>query len=152
MLLSRMVALSNAKIKTIVLQIIEKSIEINTTPDKVWRVFVEPETTHKMGGEYVSEWKVGSSLGWRGADGKMYTNGTILQVEPNALLQHNLIDPEDEQKVISIITYQFTGTNGRTILSAKEELNYQTSDDQFKESLEGWEIALQAVKVTAEKL
>lgn len=133
-------------------QVIEKSIEINTTPNKVWQVFVDPGTTHKMGGEYVSDWKVGSSLGWKGADGNMYTNGTILQFEPNALLQHNLLDPGDEQKVISVITYRLEGTNGQTILTAKEELNYQASNDEFEESLQGWEIALKAVKVTAEKL
>ena len=70
---------------------VEKSIEINAPASKVWQVFTDPAITRQIGGEYVSDWKVGSSFGWKGLDGKMVTNGTILKIEPEKLLQHNLL-------------------------------------------------------------
>lgn len=46
--------------------IVEKTIVINATPENVWRVFTDPSITQQMGGEYMSDWKVGSTLGWKG--------------------------------------------------------------------------------------
>jgi hypothetical protein len=42
---------------------VEKSIEINAPASKVWRIFTDPVLTRQMGGEYVSDWKAGSSFG-----------------------------------------------------------------------------------------
>src|ERR1700749_1974679 len=76
---------------------INKSIKINATPANVWRVFTEPAVTRQMGGEYVS--------GWKGANGTMLTNGTILQIEPKHLLKHDLFDAGNKTLVTSVITY-----------------------------------------------
>src|ERR1700749_3387673 len=84
---------------------INKSIKINATPANVWRVFTEPAVTRQMGGEYVSGWKAGSSFGWKGANGTMLTNGTILQIEPKHLLKHDLFDAGNKTLVTSVITY-----------------------------------------------
>src|SRR5687768_13920664 len=87
---------------------VEKSIEINAPVSKVWRVFTDPVLTRQMGGEYVSDWKVGSSLRWKGPDGRMLTNGTILNIEPEKLLQHNLFssDASSAGEITSVITYE----------------------------------------------
>lgn len=71
-------------------RIIEKEIKINTSPNNVWRVFTDPVITSQMGDEYVTDWKTGSSFGWKGADGKMYTQGSILQLDKEKLLKHSL--------------------------------------------------------------
>lgn len=39
---------------------IEKSILIDTTPNKVWEVFTNPLLTQKMGGSYQTDWQPGS--------------------------------------------------------------------------------------------
>jgi uncharacterized protein YndB with AHSA1/START domain len=44
---------------------VETSIEINAPVSKVWRVLTDLNLTRQMGGEYVSEWRVGSSFGWK---------------------------------------------------------------------------------------
>ena len=54
--------------------LIEKSVEINAPVSKVWRVFTDPVLTRQMGGEYVSEWEVGSSFSWKSLDGQILTN------------------------------------------------------------------------------
>lgn len=132
--------------------VIKKTIDINASTKKVWRVFTDPEITRQMGGEYVSEWKVGSSFGWKGQNSPIYTNGTILELEPEKLLKHNLFDLKDNNNVLSVITYEFVKNGAGTILSAREEINYEMSDYLFKEANEGWDAALQLVKHVAEKL
>src|SRR5688572_13701194 len=87
-------------------RIIEKTIEINAAPAKVWRVFTDPAVTKQMGGEYVTDWKAGSTFGWKGRDGKMHTSGIILDLEPEKLLKHNLSDMNDPGTLLSTITYE----------------------------------------------
>ena len=132
--------------------VITKTIEINASPKKVWRVFTDPKVTRQMGGEYVSEWKAGSSFGWKGKDSSLYTNGVILELEPEKLLKHNLFDLKDKSRLLSVITYEFTKNEDGTILSAREEINYEITDCLLKEANEGWDAALQLVKYVAEKL
>jgi len=128
---------------------VEKSIEIDAPISKVWRVFTDPVLTRQMGGEYVSDWKVGSSFGWKGLDGKMITNGTILKIEPEKLLQHNLFNSVGS--INSVITYEFDEKNHMTILHAREDFVKPISDKDYVDAAEGWDTALLAVKETAEK-
>lgn len=98
---------------------IEKTIEIDAPVSRVWGVFTEPILTKQMGGEYVSDWKVGSSFGWKTSDGKMVTNGTVLKIVSEKILQHNLLNAVGS--IHSVITYEFVEKNHITILSAREE-------------------------------
>ena len=127
---------------------IERRIEINAPVSRVWRVFTDPALTRKMGGEYVSEWKVGSPFGWKGADGKMETHGAILQIVPEQLLQHQLLDSVGT--IDSVITYEFAGKNQATTLHAREEFARPITDQEYADAVEGWDAALRAVKETAE--
>ena len=123
---------------------------INASPHTVWRVFTDPAITKKLGGHYVSNWKVGESLAWKAEDGKMYTYGIILSLEPQSVLKHNLYDLKTKSKVTSIITYRFEAKENTTILHAEEELAYEMREDQFEEALEGWDMALDSIKILAE--
>lgn len=128
---------------------VESSIEINAPASKVWQVFADPAITRQIGGEYVSDWKVGSSFGWKGLDGRMVTNGTILKIEPEKLLQHNLLNSVGS--VNSIITYEFSEKNGVTTLYAQEDFTQPVTDKEYVDAVEGWDAALLSVKETAEK-
>jgi len=128
---------------------VQRSIEINAPASKVWQVFTDPAVTRQIGGEYVSDWKVGSSFGWKGLDGKMITNGTILKIEPENLLQHNLFNSVGS--VNSVITYEFSEKNGVTTLYAREDFTQPVIDKEYADAAKGWEAALLSVKETAEK-
>jgi len=52
-----------AQVRTMSKFFIEDSIEISAPVSKVRRVFTDPVLTRQMGGEYVSDWKVGSPFG-----------------------------------------------------------------------------------------
>ena len=128
---------------------VERSIEINAPASKVWRVFTDPAITRQMGGEYVSDWKIGSTFGWKAPDGRMLTNGTILQIEPEKILQHDLLDPN--ATIISVITYELREENGRTTLHASEKFTNPIHDKEYADAVDGWDAALMALKEVAEK-
>lgn len=132
---------------------IEKSIEINAPISKVWRVFIDPVLTRQMGGEYVSEWKVGSSFSWKGLDGQILTNGLILKIEPERILQHKLLssDASLPESIISVITYEFHEQNGLTTIRAREDFSRPVNDEEYAAAMEGWDAALHSVKEIAEK-
>ena len=132
--------------------VVEKTINVYASPDKIWRVFTDANVTRQMGGEYVTEWKVGSAFGWKGKDGNMYTNGTILEIEPQKLLKHNLFDLEDKNTLLSTITYDFKPIQTGTTISIREEINHEMDDEELSDTSDGWDFALQAIKDIAEKL
>ncbi len=128
-----------------------KSITITASAHEVWRVFTDPKVTMLMGGHYVSSWKAGESLQWKDADGKFYSYGIILELEPDKLLKHSLYDMKTKSRITSYITYRFEDMGKYTILHAEEELTFDMRDDQFEEALEGWDLALDTVKEIAER-
>ena len=130
---------------------IEKQITIDVTPDKVWRVFTQPALTQQLGGEYLTEWSIGSPFGWKGLHEKINTIGTILQLEPTKLLQHNLVNAEDRIEK-SIITYRFESRYGSTTLTVREDFKYDMTDTELEEANAGWDNALMAIKDAAESI
>jgi uncharacterized protein YndB with AHSA1/START domain len=131
--------------------IIEKSIDIKAPLNKVWSVFTNPDVTKKIGGYYDTDWKVGSSFGFKTMDGIRLTNGTILEYQHERLIKHNLFEPKSE-KVIAVITYDFQEKNGVTLLTGSEELTQSFDNSAVKNALEGWEFALNTIKQLAESL
>ena len=127
---------------------IDRIIEIEAPAAKVWQLFVDPELTRQMGGEYVSDWQVGSPIGFKGLDGKMLTNGLILKIEPEQLLQHKLFNSVGSTD--SIITYELHEQNERTTLHAREEFDHFVSGNEYADAVEGWNAALLMVKELAE--
>lgn len=104
-----------------------------------------------MGGHYVSAWKKGETLQWKGDDGKFYTYGIILELEPDKLIRHNLLDMKSKSKLISTITYTLEENGETVLLSAEEELAYAMDEEEFEEALDGWDFVLETVKSIAEK-
>lgn len=130
--------------------VIDRSIEINALPVRVWRVFTDPVLTKQMGGEYLSDWKTGSSFSFKGLDGTIYTSGEILQIENEKLLKHSLFSQDEKKGIISVITYTLIPNGEGTLLCAKEELTHSTTDEKYEEMLQGWDAALNAVRSIAE--
>jgi uncharacterized protein YndB with AHSA1/START domain len=101
-----------------------------------------------MGGEYVSDWRVGSSFGFK-MGSSMITNGKILAIDPGKLLRHSLFGP-DGTTVISTVTYTLQSEDGNTVLTGREEFPGPLDDTDYTDTLEGWKAALAAVKDVVE--
>lgn len=129
---------------------ITKSITINAQLDTVWRVFTDPTLTSKMGGKYVTDWKVGSDFGWMGNDGVMYTRGALLDIKKHELIEHDLFDAEDTGEVTSVITYKFTAQGDKTLLTGSEKPTEELDEEEYADAVAGWDEALTAVKEIAE--
>ena len=132
--------------------LIKKTISISATPQAVWRVFTDPVVTKKMRGHYVSLWKVGESIQWKGEDGQFSTYGIILAIEPERLLKHSLYDMKTKSRTTSVITYKLEDNETHTVLHAEEVLSYDMREDDFEDALDGWDMALASVKDLAEEL
>jgi uncharacterized protein YndB with AHSA1/START domain len=130
-------------------RIIDNTTEIHAPAPKVWRVFTDPELTKHLGGEYVSAWQVDSSISFMGLDGTMLTNGIILKIEPEKLLQHTLFN--SVSSIDSVITYELQAHDGHTTLHSREEFANPVSDEHYVDAVEGWKAALLGVKTLAEK-
>ena len=131
---------------------LQKSIVIEAPVAKVWKVFTDPSVTKLMGGSYVTDWKPGSSLGWRANSGQMYTNGKVLHVESHKVIEHTLLDMADSTKTLCTITYHFKEEGEQTRLEATETPHVHWSDQQYSDASDGWDAALKLVKDIAEGL
>jgi uncharacterized protein YndB with AHSA1/START domain len=130
--------------------LIEKSISINTTPDKVWAVFTTPQLTKKMGGFYKTDWSPGSFFGWQSLSGTQITYGKILEYRPGEYLKHELFTGEDMQQLSSVITYSTAAEKAHTVLQAKEEVAFELTEEELRDVTGGWDAALQELKRVAE--
>ncbi len=131
--------------------VIDKKVEIQAAPADVWRIFTDPTITRRIGGEYVSDWKVGGPFGLQGRDGHMYTQGTIVRIEKNALLEHTLFADPESEVVYSTITYELTEHDGTTTLRGREEFQKPVDYTEYVEALNGWEATLKKLKEIVEE-
>ncbi len=135
---------------------IELQITIIASAPVVWRVFTDPALTMKLGGDYVTDWKVGSSIGWRTLeDGVLNTRGEILAIEPGKLLKHTLfttLEPKagEPSAVHSTLTYTLRQMGAKTILTAREEFEQALTHAELADAEKGWQGALQTLKMLAE--
>jgi uncharacterized protein YndB with AHSA1/START domain len=144
---------------------IENTISIQAPISKVWNALVNPEQTKKymFGCETVSDWKVGSSLLWRGNyEGKetVFVKGNILQIEPERLLVYTTFDPfssiPDVPENHLTVTYRLKQVNEDTTLTVTQG-DYATvaeGERRYKESYnngEGWNPILVEIKKLVEK-
>ncbi|MGE0132977.1 MAG: SRPBCC domain-containing protein [Blastocatellales bacterium] len=77
---------------------VERTIEIQATPSRVWDVLTKPEFTHKWAGDFGatgpidSTWTLGSMVRWRNAKGEVYVHGKVTAVSPLRLLRFTVCD------------------------------------------------------------
>jgi uncharacterized protein YndB with AHSA1/START domain len=97
-------------------------IEIATTPERLWRALTDPEETRKYwhGALSISDWKVGSRWTSESADGEVYLDGEILEIDPPRRLVHTfhiLQKPEAAAEAPSRIEFEITPIGDRCRLT-----------------------------------
>ncbi len=140
--------------------IIKNSITINAGVDKVWDALVNPDQTKKymFGCETVSDWKVGSSLLWKGNyEGKemVFVKGHIKELKKEELLVYTVIDPnstiEDIPENYLTVTYDLKGEKDQTVLTVTQGdySKVANGEARYKEAYnngEGWNPILILIK------
>ncbi len=140
--------------------IIKNSITIDAPVEKVWDALTNSAQTKKymFGCETVSDWKVGSTLLWKGTyEGKEMTfvKGTIVSIEPNKKLVYTVFDPNSIIQDIPAnylnVTYELVPEKEHTVLNVIQG-DYATvaeGERRYKESYnggEGWNPILIEIK------
>lgn len=144
--------------------IVKNSISIQAPISKVWDALVNPEQIKKymFGCETVSDWKVGSSLLWKGSyEGKemVFVRGDILEIEPEKRLVYTTIDPNSTIDDISenylTVTYDLKAEGGKTVLSVMQGDYAAVAEGErrYKEAFndgDGWNPILIQIKELVE--
>lgn len=135
--------------------ILKKTISINAELGTVWDALIDPESTkqYMFGCVPVTDWKVGSSLIWKGAlDGIEYVIGEIVNFEPHAVLAYTTFAPHsgDEDIADNYLTGEFllSYVNGETKVEISQGDFNRVANGQkrYHESIAAWETSMRAFK------
>ena len=139
---------------------IRNEIHIQAPAAVVWDMLVNPGQTRKymFGCETVSDWKVGSTLLWRGVhEGKemVFVKGNVVKIDPHRLLVYTVFDPfstmPDIPENYLEVTYELIPQNGGTTLkvSQGDYTKVAEGERRYKDSYnggEGWNPLLVQIK------
>ncbi len=129
---------------------------INVSADKVWDALVNPETIKKymFGTTVVSDWKVGSSIIWKGEwQGKPYEDkGVILQIKPKTKLQYSHFSPlaglADSPENYHTVTIELTDKGSATLVALCQDNNSNEKEKEHSEK--NWAMMLAGLKKVVE--
>ena len=143
--------------------IAEKSIEIAAPASNVWAVLTQrsAEWSDLFGarGPVESDWKAGSEVLWRNADGVVYVTGRVLASEPAKLLRFSVRSTQREMQPLSgrpeddiTQTYALAESSGRTTLSVAhgDFRNLATGEEIYPAVMAGWDTLLARFKELSE--
>ena len=91
-----------------------RSIQINSTPEKIWGVLTKPKKikTYLFGTEVKTDWRVGSPISFSGEyEGHKYEDkGNVIENKPNELLNYSYWSGfsglEDRSENYSLVSYR----------------------------------------------
>lgn len=134
---------------------VKKEIILNANTSEVWDALTNPEKTkaYMFNCKVVTDWKVGSTITWKGADDeKEYVKGNIIQFEKEKLLEYTTFDPNSEEKDDPDshvgVTLQLVPEGDKTLLKVTQGDFSKVSNAQkrYDDTILGWEYALGGLK------
>ncbi len=137
--------------------ITKASVMINAPVAKVWDALTNPEIIkqYMFGTNVVSDWKVGSSIVWKGEwQGKSYEDkGKILKIEQERTLQYSHFSPlsgkPDVPKNYHTVTIELSNDGEETTVSLSQDGN--ATEEDRKHSEKNWKMMLESLKKLLEK-
>ena len=125
--------------------VLKTSVSINASTAKVWDALINPEQIKKyfFGTEAISDWKIGSTLIFKGIwEGKEYKDkGHILELEKEKKLKYNYWSSfsgnEDIPENYANITYELLEQSGKTIFTLTQD-GFKTKEQQ-EHSEKNWQ-------------
>jgi uncharacterized protein YndB with AHSA1/START domain len=132
-------------------------ISIKASVEKVWDALTDPRLIREylFGTEAVSDWRVGSSIRYKGSwQGKPYEDkGTILEVLPNKLLRSTywsgMSGLEDKPENYNTVTYALRKNAEDTILTVTQDNNPTKESANHSEA--NWAVVLKGLKELLER-
>ncbi len=137
--------------------LLKTSVTINAPKANVWDAFTNPEQIKKylFGTEAVSDWKVGSTLVFKGVwDGKAYEDkGYILELEKEKKFKYSywssFSGTEDIAENYSHVTYEISEEGGKTLFILTQD-GFKTKE-AMEHSEKNWQAIFESLKTILEK-
>ena len=125
---------------------------IHAPESKVWQALVNPEIIKQylFNTDVISDWKVGSSITYRGEwEGKPFEDkGEIVAMEPEKLLQSTHWSPlsgvPDSPENYHTVTYTLSGHGDRTDVTITQDNN--ATEEEKAHSEKNWQTVLEGMK------
>lgn len=132
-------------------------ITIQAPAHTVWEALTKPELIKQylFGTEVITDWKVGSSILWKGVwQGKAYEDkGTILRIIPEKLLEttywSSMAGASNEPKNYKTVTYELTADSTTTKVTLTQDNN--ATEEEKHHSEQNWTMVLDGLKKLLEK-
>ncbi len=123
---------------------------IRTTPEKLWRVLIEPEFTRQYWFAITqeSEWKPGASWQISFSDGRVADTGEVVEIDPHrrlVLKWRHEIDAELRAEGYSRLTYELEQAGETVKLTVTHEMN-KSGSKFIKDISTGWPAILSSLK------
>ena len=135
--------------------IYKDQITLQATIGDVWKALTDPDLTkeYMYGCRAVTDWKVGSSLIWRGAaDGVDYVIGQVVKYEPGSRLTFTVFDPnagyEDKPENYLTSEYTLSAVDDSTVIKIAQHdfSQVENGEKRFEEAAAGWQYALEGLR------
>ena len=137
--------------------VLKTSVSIDASIAKVWDALINPEQIKKyfFGTEAISDWKVGSTLLFKGVwEGKEYEDkGYILEFEKERKLKYNywssFAGTEDLPENYANITYELSEQSTKTVFTLTQD-GFKTKE-QYEHSEQNWQALFNSLKALLEE-
>jgi uncharacterized protein YndB with AHSA1/START domain len=138
--------------------VVSSSVEINTTPAKLWKTLTAPEIIREYlyGTETLTNWREGSEVIFQGEyQGHKYHDRGVVQTNiPDKLLSYTYWSGfsglEDKPENYSLVTYHLEKTGDNQTKFTWEQKGF-ANEDGYKHSLNGMPAFLEKIKEIAER-
>jgi len=138
--------------------IASSSINIQSTPEKVWFVLTNPEKIKEylFGTEVLTDWKTGSSIVFQGKyDGQQYKDkGNVIENTKNKLLKYDYWSGfsglEDKPENYALVTYKIEKLDGNSVNFTWHQQGFSSEEGKCHTE-QGLQSMLEKIKELSEK-
>jgi uncharacterized protein YndB with AHSA1/START domain len=124
------------------------AIHIATTPERLWEALTSNEFIQQYWPEWriESEWRVGSPVTYRTADGTFYSQGEVLECSPPNRLSYTWPESEGEKQAAlpEQLVWEITAKGPETVKLLL--VHSRLSEEFYKGVGEGWPMILSSLK------
>lgn len=138
--------------------IVSKSINIKSTPEKVWEVLTDPKKIKEylFGTEVLTDWKIESPITFQGEyNGQKYIDkGNVIENKKNALLKYDYWSGfsglEDKRENYSLVTYKIEESDHISVNLIWHQQGF-SSEEGKNHTEQALQSMLEKIKALAEK-